>query len=233
MDEVAEMTCDLKQVEELILQLPLAVERRKLGERLREAVQALQAAPQQIQRIRALMELAGVLECSPTLLKEVRDTALYIGEDLENVTNPEVLRTATDEYRRILLPAVGRLEHALRERCRVFVAERFQPQVGIGTLLTQMHVPDNLGVRLAACAQRGIQLATQGTVAEMLSGLRAQIAELDALQRERSARIPDDEVGSFITALAEKKATLAMVTPNVTQWLAVHGALEDFSVTPC
>ncbi|POF62923.1 hypothetical protein CFR73_01695 [Novacetimonas maltaceti] len=232
MDDVGEMTWSLKQVEDLLPQLPSAVERRKLGERLREAVQALRAAPQQIQRIRTLMELADVLECSSDLLDEVRDAALEIGEELENVSDPEVLHTATDEYRRTLIPAVGRLEHALRERCRVFTAERFQPQVGIGKLLTQMHVPDNLGERLVACAQQGMQLATQGTVAEMLSGLRTRLAELDALQRERSTRIPDGEVGGFIAALVEERATLAMVTPDVVQWLAEHGALEDFVVRP-
>lgn len=232
MDDVGEMTWSLKQVEDLIPQLPSAVERRKFGERLREAVQVLNDASQQIPRIKTLMELADVLEYSSESMVEVRDAALEIGEKLENVSDPEVLHTATDEYQRTLRPEVNRLERGLRERCRVFTAERFQPQVSIGKLLTQMHIPDNLGARLVNCAQQGMQLATQGAVAEILSGLRTRLAELDALQRERSTRIPEGEVGNFIAALVEERATLAMVTPDVVQWLAEHGALEDFVVRP-
>ena len=51
---------------------------------------------------------------------------------------------------------LAELERAIRERWRVVAADRFQPLIGIGELLTSMNVSNNLGARLADCGRKGL-----------------------------------------------------------------------------
>ena len=94
-----------------------------------------------------------------------------------------------------------------------------------------MNVANNLGTRLAACGQKAMNSGTAGSASELHTAAVALWSEYDALQAERAAEIGEDEVGEFINALADKRATLAMVTPKVQAWLADHSALDRLGVT--
>ena len=158
------MTDALEEAEALLLKLPDAVARRKLGERLTQAIIALRTADHQIARITALLELSRIVEFGKTIeqrdaLEEMRDCAAEIGASLEEAEDAEELRSAVYEYENSLKKAIATLERAVRERWRVVAAERFQPLIGIGNLLTSMNVSNNLGGRLADCGRKGLGAA--------------------------------------------------------------------------
>ena len=231
------MSGALEEAEALLERLPDAVVRRRLGERLRQAVDALKTADRQVARITALLELSRIVDFGKTpdqreALQDMKDCAAAVGTSLENAEEAEGLRIAIFDYEDTLKKALGTLERLVRDRWRSFSSDRFQPLIGVGELLTSMNASKNLGSRLADCGRRGTAATNTGSVIELLPTVRALLADFDALQAERAAEIGDDEVGDFINALAERRATLAMVTPKVFEWLKVHDALQRLGINP-
>lgn len=230
------MSDALLEAEALLADLPDAVSRRSLGERLCEATTALRTADHQISRMRALVEMAdltgfGKRAEQNEVFEEMVDEALSVGDALEEAEDPAALRSATFEYSNTLNRAIASLERSIRDHWRAVAAERFQPLLGLGTLLTSMNVANNLGTRLAACGQKAMNAGTAGSASDLHTAAVALWSEYDTLQAERAAEIGEDEVGEFINALADKRATLAMVTPKVQAWLADHSALDRLGVT--
>jgi hypothetical protein len=154
-----------------------------------------------------------------------------VGNALETAEDAKALREAAFEYSNDLKLAIAALERSIREHWRVVATERFQPLIGLGELMSSMNVPNDLGARLVACGRAGTSSAMAGTASELYAAIKAQSAQYDALQAERAKELGDDEVGDFINALADKRATLAMVTPKVRAWLEAHNALERLGIT--
>ncbi len=230
------MSDALLEAEGLLAELPGAVSRRSLGERLSEATTALRTADHQIGRMSALVKMAdltgfGKRAEQNEVLEEMVDEAVSVGDALEQAEDPAALRSATFEYSNTLNRAIASLERSIRDHWRAVAAERFQPLLGLGALLTSMNVANNLGTRLAACGQKAMNAGTAGSASDLHTAAVALWSEYDALQAERAAEIGEDEVGEFINALADKRATLAMVTPKVQAWLADHSALDRLGVT--
>lgn len=227
----------LVEAESLLEQLPDAVGRRRLGQRLSQAVTALRNVEHQVSRMAALVELAPLVEFGGTaeqrdLLEEMTETAAEIGEKLEIADSEETLRLAVHEYENGLPPAIRTLEMAVRERWRALVNERFAPMIGIGQLLSSMNVRDNLGGRLADCGREAQSATGASGAIELVGQVRGLLTDFEKLQIERAGEIGDDDVGEFINALAERRATLAMVTPKVHDWLEEHHALDRLGINP-
>lgn len=230
------MSDPLLEAEELLQQLPTAVSRRNLGDRLNRSLIDLRTADRQIHRMKVSLETANLIEFGGPahqreVLTEMVECALSVGEALAEADDAEALRKATIEYTTDLNQTIAALERSIRDHWRAVTLERFQPLVGLGQLLTSMNVSNNLGSRLVNCGNRGVASANAGSSAELLANVTALLSEYNALQAERAAEIGEDEVGDFINALAEKHATLAMVTPKVHAWLAGHGALDSLRIT--
>ncbi|MFS2108095.1 hypothetical protein ACCC88_00280 [Sphingomonas sp. Sphisp140] len=225
----------LEDAERLLAQLPDAVDRRRLGQRLSQALVSLRTVDHQVARMTALIELAPMIEFGATeeqreAREEMIEIATDLGEMLEKADSEEALRLAIHEYDNGLPPAIRGFEQHIRERWRVVVGERFAPMVGIGQLLSAMNVPDDLGGRLAACGNQAKNTASLGTVTDLLPQVRCLMNDYATLQAERAREIGEDEVGEFINALAERRATLAMVTDKVRAWLEAHEALDRLGV---
>jgi RNA processing factor Prp31 len=94
-----------------------------------------------------------------------------------------------------------------------------------------MNVPNELGQRLKSCAQKGQASVNAGSTKDLRTSIEQLLEEYDDLQDERKEEIGEDEVGDFINALADKRATLAMVTSKVREWLEDHDALDRLGVT--
>lgn len=230
------MSDALLEAEALLEQLPDAVSRRTLGERLTKAITELRTAGHQIQRMTALLETAGLIDYGKPaqqreILAEMVECAQSVGEALETAEDAVALRAAVDEYSNDLIRAIASLDRSLREHWRVLAYERFQPLVGLGELLASMNVANNLGPRLMACGRKAIASTNASSATELHASVTALSNEYDALQAERAAEIGEDEVGEFINALADKRATLAMVTPKVQAWLTEHAALDRLGIT--
>lgn len=230
------MSDALLEAEALLVDLPDAVSRRTLGEQLGKTIGELRTAPYQIQRITALIETANLTGFGKPVhqrevLGEMLECAQAVGEALESAEDAKALREAAFEYSNDLNRAIAALERSIREHWRAVATERFQPLIGLGELLSSMNVPNDLGARLMACGRTAASSASAGTAPELHAGIAALSTQYDALQAERAKELGDHEVGDFINALADKRATLAMVTPKVHAWLDAHKALERLGIT--
>lgn len=230
------MSDALVEAEALLGQLPVAVSRRTLGERLGKAIHDLSNASHQMQRMAALIETAkltgfGKQPHHAETLDEMIDCAKMVGEALENAEDAEALRQAVFEYSNDLKQAIAALERSVRDNLRSFAAERFQPLIGLGELLTSMNVSNDLGSRLIACGRDGMSVSSASSAPQLQAAIEAVLDDYELLQAERAKEIGEDEVGDFINALADKQATLAMVTPKVREWLADHDVLDRLGIT--
>ncbi|MDX0203836.1 hypothetical protein GOB99_30410 [Sinorhizobium meliloti] len=230
------MSDALIEAEALLLQLPDAVSRRNLGERLGKAIQELSNASHQMERMTALIQTAELTDFGKQphqseTLNEMIDCAQMVGEALENAEDAEALREAVFEYSNDLKQAVATLERSIRDNLRTFANERFQPLIGLGELLTSMNVSNDLGSRMIACGRQGMSVSNASSAPQLQAAVAAVLNDYDLLQAERARVIGDDEVGDFINALADKRATLAMVTPKVREWLADHKVLDRLGIT--
>lgn len=230
------MSDALIEAEELLGLLPAAVSRRTLGERLRNALAELRNSDRQVERIKVSLKIAeltdfGVRPHQREVLTDMVDCAISVGQDLERAQDAEDLRKAVFEYTKDLNQSIATVERSIREHWLRVVAERFQPLLGLGELLASMNVPNDLGQRLKQCSQKGQASGNLGSINELLSNIESLLDEYEELQKERLHEIGEDEVGDFINALADKRATLAMVTDKVHKWLEDHNALDRLGIT--
>lgn len=231
------MTDVLSDAETLLQQLPAAVERRAFGDRLGKAIRDLSDANHQIDRVSALLQTANLTEFGRAqdetdVLEDVIDIAGKVGKSLEEAEDAERLREAVFEYSKDLKPAIATLDRSIRVHWQSIVRESFQPLISLGELLTTMNVANGLGDRMAACGKQAISVSNSCSASDLHMTIAKLFAEYGALQSERSAEIGEDEVGEFMNALAEKRATLSMVTPKVHDWLTSHHALDRLAIAP-
>jgi hypothetical protein len=230
------MTDVLQEAENLLTQLPEAVVRRKFGERLSLAATTLAHAKDQIARIKALLESAeligyGKVSEQSDVIEDMQHWARVVGQSLETAEDAEALRRAEFEYKDSLSKAIVAAERAVAQHWRTVASDKFQPLIGLGKLLTAMNVPNKLGLRLEECGTAGLASINTGLATERLSKMKQLLAQLQTLQEERAREISSGEVGEFINALADQRATLAMVTPTVLEGLGHQNALDNLGVT--
>jgi hypothetical protein len=226
----------LEEAEALLVQLPDALVRRKFGQRLSQSAATLANGIDQVARIKALWESAqlinyGRLPEQKDILDEMVDCATAVGRSIETAVDAEALRSAEHEYKEGLVKAIVAVERAIVQHWRALASDKFQPLIGLGKLLTAMNIPNELGKRLEECGAAGLAIVNTASATERLRKMKDLLTSYQLLQEERTREIGNDEVGDFINALAEQRATLAMVTPNVLAWLTNHDALANLGIT--
>jgi hypothetical protein len=229
------MTDQLDALEALLPDLPAAADRRRLGDRLVQAIQDLKEAPSQARRLKALISLAetvgfGASPDQRAMIGELRETAREVGAALEEADDEEGLKSAVYDYQKSLLPALATFDRGAREQWSSVVRDRFAPLIAFGELLEKIDNVADLGRSLADCGRRAQRL-TSGSAEDLLSNVTSLLAERDALQTERGEKIGDDDVGEFLNALAVGRATLDLITPDVRAWLDQNQALGRFRVS--
>jgi hypothetical protein len=231
------MTDLLVDAEDYLNRLPEAVSRRKLGEGLGGVLRTLSNSEQQIAKIAAFFELAKLLhfptsQSDEEIFEDLRGCVEAMAKSLNAAENSDTLRKLEDVYTKEFNPAVTAYERAIREYWRNIISSQFRPLISIGELLNSMNVANNLGQRLRDCGQRAVDSNQRLDSATELRKLAFDLlVEYKELQAERAAQIAEDEVGDFINALLEKRATLSLVTPKVHAWLIKHNALDSLGVT--
>ncbi|MBN8190197.1 hypothetical protein JF540_26335 [Salipiger thiooxidans] len=231
------MTDVLSDAETLLKQLPEAVTRRAFGDRLSKAIHDLGDADHQVDRISALLRTAnltkyGSAQEQADALEDVIHLADKVGKSLEEAEDAETLREAVFEYSKDLKQAIATLDRSIRVHWQSIVRESFQPLIGLGELLASMNVANDLGGRLSACGRQATSVPNSCAASDLHTAISKLFADYAALQSERAAEIGEDEVGEFMNALAEKRATLSMVTPKVQDWLTRHHALDRLAIAP-
>lgn len=110
--------------------------------------------------------------------------------------------------------------------------DRYHPLITYGQLLGGISATSDLGARLTAFGEKAILSQDQVATTDLPAVVRRQKLEYDALQEERTAAIGAGDVGEFLNALAEHRATLSLITAEVWDWLRANDALDRFDVQP-
>jgi hypothetical protein len=230
------MSDQLQELETLLEHLPNAVERRRLGDRLNQSMESLRTSDYQIGRLKAVLELADLTEMTAgpqgQAIADLREEAFDVGDALEVASTDDELRDAVHQYKEDLLRSLASCELVVRNQWKIIAAQRFRSLGALGVLLKRIGVEPELGAKLAAAGERANRAGDLTPATAMCTEVKSVLAEQEALQAERGDRLSEGPIGAFITALAEHRATLEMITPEVQAWLAENHALDRFSVAP-
>lgn len=231
------MSDPLKEAEAFLTDLPSAVDQRRLGQQLSDATDKLASLDRQIERLECLFNAAnqigfGENESDGNDLEEVVDSGERTAKLLISAETPEDLRKAMDEYQNEFTRSLGILHRGIQNYWRTYTRETFGPFAGIGQLLTKMKVGNNLGERMMSLAERAQNVGNTNDAQDFARVVNNLHKELSELREEQDRMIPEGDVGKFITAISEKRATLSTVTPSVRDWLKENGALDNFQITP-
>lgn len=222
------MSDALEELEALLPRLPEAVKRQKLGQQLDDAAGKLRTGVDEAKRLAALSALASLLGFDDAeqreQLSEARDEAWKVGSFLTEADEAEDLKQATSRYERDFLPALKTLHRNLWQHWRVVAARDFAPLVQIGEMLGKLDQESTLARDLANCGAEATSMQQMADAGEFLSEVREFVARRDQLQEQRRAAFGDGAVAAFVNALAENRARLDMVTPEVRAWLDAHDA---------
>lgn len=231
------MTDNLVELEALLPKLPEAVSQRRLGDQLSNATEKLKGAPQQAAKLEVLLALSAVV-MGPEggdlgeVIAKTRRSAIDLGESLSEAEDETSLREALWAYEKEFTPALHSFDRAVRARVRAKAQSEYQPLIAYGALLGKIGATAELGARLTAFGQKAVAPVDQLQPLDLLEVVRRNDREFGQLQADRAALVGSDAVGAFLNALAERRATLNMVTPEVWTWLTENGALSQFSVSP-
>jgi hypothetical protein len=230
------MTDPLASLETMLEALPAAVDRRKLGDRLTQSLEVLRTADSVIGRLTAILDLAELsgyraIPLQAELLSELQKESRAIGEALETASTDIDLRDAVRAYETDFRPLLHSVELSIRTHWGSFAAGKSRPLSTLGELLHRIGVEPALAGRMKDCGRRGLAIGNGGSLPDLAAHARSLLAELETIQQERASTIGRGDVGDFINALAEQRATLAMVTGEVREWLEHHDALERFRLS--
>lgn len=224
------MSDALEELEVLLPELPSAVERQKLGQQLDVSAEKLRSGIQEAERLKALLVLASLLGLDSVEQRddfdEAQDEARRVGDALLSTEDADQLKDATDRYEREFLPALKRLHRNINQRWDTVSNQDFRPLIQVGEMLERLDQESTLGRELATCGRAATNYRPVANATEFLSQVQDLLAQRDRLQVQRRAAYGDGAVAAFVNALAENRANLDMVTPEVRNWLDVHGASQ-------
>lgn len=227
----------LSELEGYLGDLPAAIDSRRLGDGLQRASTVLRTSERQVDRVVALLELAGEIGFGETkqqaeMVEEVRDAAYDAGDALERAETPLDLDKALACYERDFGNLLNNLDRNMGQHWRSVVARQFEPMIAIGSLLGRIDADSDLGPKLAACGSDA-RASADGPGGRALSDrARRLLGEREALQARRRVELGEGDVAMFVNALAEDRATLDMVTDEVSAWLEENHARNKLKVKP-
>jgi DNA repair exonuclease SbcCD ATPase subunit len=208
------------------------VERRKLGQSLSRITAALRGASAEIERLDALLEICTAIGFPAQDLAELQEVASEAAEALETADDAERLRSAQDSYEELLKVIPRTFNQAVRHWRNDLVETNYRPLLSFGEMLENVENLAELGREMRACGQEAIDSTHITRIPELRDAVKRLERRFAELQAERSGKVGAiPAVGEFLTAVGERRATLALVTPSVLVWLEQNGALENFKVT--
>lgn len=230
------MSDRLVELEELLPEIGPALDRRRIGENLGRVVDKLQDADRTIARFQAIRDIATEIEfdSDPTqadTLNRLIEDAKGLAKDLEGARTAEDMAVVQATYGDFN-SSLANTDKSLRTHWRRVAQRDFRPLVAIGELLENIEIAVDLGQRLRQCGQEAIDIR-DSVPAERLSAEIRRVREIRAaLEKERTSITKDPDVDSFLNALADRTATLSMITDGIYSWLDENGALDRFAITP-
>jgi hypothetical protein len=178
----------------------------------------------------ALRELQGNKHLPAGDLIRDLDTLEAAGHNLEQCVNAESLKDARFSVKDIQ-EAIQRIEALAIRAWSARVQAEFGLLERLGTVLSEIPDTKTSGVALQKWARSALGMSASGPPTAEVVGLfaRAQ-AELPSRLESLSKLGIDDAVTSFLLEAANKRATLASVTPQVLDWLRAKNAHLRFRI---
>jgi len=225
------LTDTLQELQSVLPSLGPAVEQRKLGQYLSRITVVLRGAPAEIERLDALLETCSVIGFPAQDLTELHEVAGEAAEALETADDAERLRTAQDAYEELLKVIPRIFNQAVRHWRNDLVENNYRPLISFGEMLENVENLADLGREMRECGRQAIDSTHITKLPELRDAVKRLERRFAELQAERSAKVGAiPAVGEFLSAVGERRATLALLTPSVLEWLEQNGALENFKV---
>jgi hypothetical protein len=158
----------LVELEKLLPELAPAVERRKIGANLGRTVDALKDAPRQIERLKAIVELAQDTSFENDgehrdAIEEMADDTRQTALSMLRAQNAEDLRIVKENYE-AFVKRLGQTERLVRSHCRKLLDRDFGSLMTIGALLKNIEGTAEFGRRLIECGEDARRSANEPTV---------------------------------------------------------------------
>lgn len=225
----------LEQLEALLPELPSAVERQRLGQQLDISAEKLRTGLQEAERLKALLDLTTLLGLDGhdhrDDVVEAREEAGGVGAALLATEDAAQLKQATDRYERDFLPALKRLHRNLIQRWDVVSTRDFRPLIQVGEMLQRLDQGSDLGADLASSGRDATSYKPGASASEFLNSVSDLLTRREQLQEQRRKNYGEGAIAAFVNALAEDRASLEMVTPEVRRWLDEHDASKRLLVS--
>jgi hypothetical protein len=218
----------LVELEALLADLPSAMEQQKLGQQLDVSAEKLRAGVAEAERLSALLVLAALLKLDNKEqledLEDARNEARWVGRTLATTEDASQLKEATDRYEKDFLLSLRGVHRNVIQRWEDVARRDFRPLIQVGEMLEKLDPSSSLGREMTVCGRTATSFQRVSNANELLDHVRSFLATRGELQRRRRSEYGDGEIAEFVNALAEDRAKLDMITPDVRKWLDSHGA---------
>lgn len=230
------MTDVLGELESLLPELPVALERRSLGESLARVASLLNDISFASQRLSDVFDTAdlvgfGDVPEAAEKMDDLSDAAKNMASLLINANDAASLHQIERDLPHFKSTIASALL-AIKQRWRTEVAADYRPFLSLGQLLSKIDHGNSLGVRMVKLGEEA-NVSLSVTQADQFKLAVARLIDTRALlESEKTSFTADEQVDNFLTGLAQGQAKLRSVSPEVFRWLSEHDALDLFEVRP-
>lgn len=228
------MSDPLLDLERVAPTLEAAAKGVRLGDRAEQLLRTFADLERQTRRFAALVTLGAHLHAQADVhIRQSGDKCLAAAQEaaeaIAEVADEEDLTIAA-ECHQAFANALAAFDASVRASWAQRVDGDFAQLGSVGALLAGFPGAKDLGERMQQAA-RDAAVARQGATAEQLVAIAADLlARREALIAEQQTVAGDPAVAAFLQALAEKRATLDLLKPEVLKWLGDQKALDRLQV---
>lgn len=230
------MTDVLGELESLLPELPMALERRSLGESLARVASLLNDIILAAQRLSDIFDTAdligfGDVPEAAEKMDDLSDAAKDMASLLINANDAASLHQIERDLPHFKSTIASALL-AIKQRWRTEVAADYRPFLSLGQLLSKIDHSNSLGVRMVKLGEDANASLSVTQADQFKLAVERLIDTRRLLESEKTSFTADEQVDNFLNGLAQGQAKLRSVSPDVFRWLSEHDALDLFEVRP-